>query len=213
MQTTAKKCDGSRLAPELQQAIQGGQSEPIATLLEADPCQLEASDPATGYGPLHLAAASRHIRVLRLLLDHGATPADAAGDGDTPALHVAVRHKNAEAAALLLARGADVNVRESDGTTALHIAAQNGDIGMLTLLLEHGADPAAHDARGRTPRQVMVENGESFAIRLLDEVSGHAARRRGVVIGPEEPEPSQRQEPEPPPSDGAEDVAVAFGRY
>ena len=45
-----------------------------------------------------------------------------------------------EAAAVLIARGADVNAKANDGTTPLARAQYNNDKQMIALLLSHGAE-------------------------------------------------------------------------
>ena len=57
------------------------------------------------------------------------------------ALHYAVGGLHRDVVALLLARGADPNVRDAgDNALALHFAAEKGDIEMIRLLVEHGSD-------------------------------------------------------------------------
>ena len=57
------------------------------------------------------------------------------------ALHHAVSGRHEAAVRLLLARGADPNVRdEGDDATPLHFAAEQNELGIISLLVEHGAD-------------------------------------------------------------------------
>ncbi|HMF13013.1 MAG TPA: ankyrin repeat domain-containing protein, partial [Gemmataceae bacterium] len=71
----------------------------------------------------------RELAVARLLLDAGAD-LEAKNDSGATALHVAARSGNAEFAALLIARGAQVNARDKWHNTPLHYA-QNGHLGHL----------------------------------------------------------------------------------
>jgi ankyrin repeat protein len=57
---------------------------------------------------------------------------------------------NALATRRLIARGVDVNARDSDGGTALFYAAGFAHPKVLQLLLEAGADVSILDDRGRT---------------------------------------------------------------
>ncbi len=51
----------------------------------------------------------------------------------------------------LLAHGAQLDAKATDGSTALHHALQWGQTECITLLLERGIDPNVRDNRGRTP--------------------------------------------------------------
>jgi ankyrin repeat protein len=88
------------------------------------------------------AAARGRLEAARLLLDGGADPSLAAGDGSlehgvTP-LMAAALHGQLEAARLLLERGADPSLTSSNGLTPLMVAATNGQLEMLRLLLALG---------------------------------------------------------------------------
>jgi len=72
-------------------------------------------------------------------------------------LHAAAWRGHHQVAAVLLAAGADVGAKDSDGHTPLHKAAWNGHLSTVTALLAAGADPKAevdrytplHAAAGR----------------------------------------------------------------
>lgn len=61
-------------------------------------------------------------------------------DGNTP-LHWAMRFGNSDAAALLLAHGADVNATDNQGRTPFYWAVAMDDPIMMKFLSEHGARP------------------------------------------------------------------------
>jgi ankyrin repeat protein len=63
----------------------------------------------------------------------------------------AVRSGLVEMCALLIERGADLNIRDSEtGCTALHWSVKGGRTDICALLLQHGADPD------------ILENASSF---------------------------------------------------
>jgi len=82
--------------------------------------------------------------------------ADAAMRGDREAVRAAI------------ARKADVNAPQVDGTTALHWAAERDDLDLADLLITAGARTTARTREGVTPLQLAAVNGsESMIDRLL----------------------------------------------
>jgi len=62
--------------------------------------------------------------------------------GRRTALHFAMNSSSEPVVAVLLARGADPNVRdEGDNAMPLHFAAERGNLEIVRRLIEHGADP------------------------------------------------------------------------
>jgi ankyrin repeat protein len=81
--------------------------------------------------------------------------ADAAQRGDRAAVRAAI------------ARKADVNLAQVDGSTALHWAAERDDAELADLLLRAGAIVGARTREGVTPLQLAAINGSA---RLLDRL-------------------------------------------
>jgi uncharacterized protein len=99
-----------------------------------------------GGAPLKNAAATGHIDIVRLLLDHGADP-NLPEPGIAPrghALYSAVYHGHYEIAKLLLERGAHPNVEVESSADTLSIALMHGDQAMVDLLCSYGAARAVH---------------------------------------------------------------------
>jgi ankyrin repeat protein len=73
-----------------------------------------------------------------------------------------------EAARTAIARKADVNAAQVDGTTALHWAAEQGDVDMADLLIKAGARVTVRTRESVTPLQLAAVNGSAAMIdRLL----------------------------------------------
>ena len=94
--------------------------------------------------PLHEAAYSGHTQIIQWLLDNGATintrtVAERGYPGAETPLYMAVEMRQLEAVRLLLSRGADTNLKSSDGASALDTAAADGRLDIVTLLVESGA--------------------------------------------------------------------------
>lgn len=126
-QATALSVDGFSA---LHLAIFGDQREAARVLIEhdADVNQLSTSTIAQ-VSPLGTAAFVRSLPLARLLLDAGADVDGHEQSGFT-ALHAAAENGDSDLARELLARGADRQIRTTEGKTAADLAA-NDDLRQL----------------------------------------------------------------------------------
>jgi arylsulfatase A-like enzyme/ankyrin repeat protein len=108
-------------------------------------------------------AAGGDVSALERLLRDGAD-ANAVDARGVSALARAAESGNLEAAKLLLAHGAMVNV---SGRTPLIAAAASGHRSMVELLLDHGAQVNAGEWNGATALQHAAENGHTPVLELL----------------------------------------------
>ncbi|HZO91036.1 MAG TPA: ankyrin repeat domain-containing protein [Chthonomonadaceae bacterium] len=67
----------------------------------------------------------------------------------------------------LLAHGADVNIKLSNGNTVLLLAAPRADADIINALLDHGADLRVRNRDGLTPLLLAAEQGNTGAVRAL----------------------------------------------
>lgn len=81
--------------------------------------------------------------------------ADAVMQGDRPAVRA------------LLAKKADVNAPQIDGTTALHWAVRANDLEMTEMLLKAGAKASAANQSGATPMLLASMNGSAAILERL----------------------------------------------
>lgn len=88
---------------------------------------------------IHIAAKSKHEKILKLLLALKANIDIANKDGDTP-LHFAVKHNQYNNAEQLIKMGANLNTGNKKGETPIFESARNGNIGMMRLLYSAGAN-------------------------------------------------------------------------
>ncbi|KAK3288699.1 hypothetical protein CYMTET_3830 [Cymbomonas tetramitiformis] len=103
-----------------------------------------------GATPLHWAANSNHVEVLKVLLDHGAAIEAKAVDGCTP-LHFACREDCVEAAEVLLQHGANAQARNVRGSLPMDVIYDEDEVPeLLRLLAEHGGvhPPASQNGNG-----------------------------------------------------------------
>ena len=104
-------------------------------------CFLFQITPQRGETPMHLAARSNQIEIIKILLRHKAAVDAKAHEKQTP-LHIAARLGNVEIVTLLLENKADPDAQTRDLYTALHIAAREGKEDVAAVLLEHKASLA-----------------------------------------------------------------------
>ena len=149
---------------ELLQAVYRGDQARVDELLAAGP-ELDVFE----------AAAVGRVDRLRTLLDEDATLANAwAEDGFQP-LGLASFFGHADAARLLVERGAEVNSasRNDLKVMPLHSAVAEKDpeirYEIAKLLLEHGADPNARQQDDFTPLMAADQQGDDRLRALLVE--------------------------------------------
>jgi ankyrin repeat protein len=179
-------------ARELIDAIRAGDAERVRALLASDPSVAAARDEdgisavlSAQYrfrGDLvdlllaaepeldvfEAAALGRAERVAELLDSGPSLVGGWSADGYT-ALHLAAFFGHRETAALLIRRGAEIDVPATNAmrVTPLHSAAAGRRFDVAKLLVETGADVDARQAGGWTPLHSAAQNGDSEFVRLL----------------------------------------------
>ncbi len=122
-----------------------------------------------GHTPLMLAIGEGEIEGIIAELDAGADPNEPNESGkETPLTAVSTEAKgNVEIAQLLIERGADVNIKNSEGRTALMYAAERNHIDYMNLLLKEGAEVNVQDYQGMTALMYASESVRLNAVELL----------------------------------------------
>ncbi|MEX0885463.1 MAG: ankyrin repeat domain-containing protein [Phycisphaeraceae bacterium] len=189
-------------------AAHAGDFERVKALLEQDPgLANRPSEYVTYYvgsgTPLRNAAATGDLRVVELLLEHGADP-NLPEEGIAPrghALYAAAAAGHLEVARLLLDRGAYPNPPVESSADALTRAIDRGDEAMVELLCSYGAarsvEILAHYGDVRTAAAVFDANpaladdpeglasaagqGHASFVRLMLRHQPNLARRTAVV--------------------------------
>ncbi|XP_070775677.1 KN motif and ankyrin repeat domain-containing protein 4-like [Enoplosus armatus] len=114
------------------------------------------------------------MEVVRKLMELGNIHIRSSQTGQT-ALHLAVRHGRVVMVRLLLSRGADANIQDSQGTTALMFASERGHTHIARLLLERSqCDLTLSDKRGRTALSIAMQGSHTDTAALLQ---AHAKAR------------------------------------
>jgi len=147
---------------------------------------------ATGAQPIHAAARSGSLSVLKLLLAFKARPDERDRLESLTPLHLAAGYGQVECGSYLLGgcsvikgslqgglqgspAGGLVSAEDNKGSTPLHHAANFGHVAMIPLLLAAKADPNAANQGGRCPGHVAARKGDMAALKSL--VSGKADLR------------------------------------
>lgn len=157
----------------LARAVSQGNTDVVVTLLEKGGASTLSRDPQ-GFSPLHRACsleaadATVPLRLVELLLQHGANPNDInptprsgerTGLGRTPLILAAMRGEERVVRALVLA-GAEVGYRDKKGMSALDYAAVHGRNAVVRYLLSVGAAAESalpFAARGRDGATTVSE--------------------------------------------------------
>ncbi|GFF53558.1 hypothetical protein IFM46972_09807 [Aspergillus udagawae] len=132
----------------LQLAAKMDNCEAIALLLQRG-AQVEARC-LSGFTALQLAAHEGHWIAFDLLLIGGANINSWNKKGETLLHEEARKASNVSIAAKLLAQGANIEARTSQGYTPLQCAAMSGNLNMFKFLLAKGAKIDVETAKGET---------------------------------------------------------------
>jgi hypothetical protein len=117
-------------------AVEGGDVEEVARLLDAEPHLMEGGDHDDDPSPLILAAERGHVGVVRLLLERGADVNFRSDYGYT-ALYEAAERGHEEVVSILLGCGADPSSKDGTGSTPLMGACCEGHLSVARQLLQH----------------------------------------------------------------------------
>jgi len=149
---------------------------------------INARDPGSGEGALHIVVRQRNIDYLAFLLGRGARADIQASDGTTP-LGLAAQIGWLEGATQLIARGARVDLANNRGETPLILAVQARQLpaadrlAIINLLVARGADPNRQDsfAGYSALDYARQDRREAAVVRALEAGRGGGDKPR---IGP-----------------------------
>ncbi|XP_061586358.1 poly [ADP-ribose] polymerase tankyrase-1 isoform X3 [Cololabis saira] len=162
---------------ELLEAARSGNEEKLMALLTPLNVNCHASDGRKSTSqkmlstPLHLAAGYNRVRIVQLLLQHGAD-VHAKDKGGLVPLHNACSYGHFEVTELLLKHGACVNAMDLWQFTPLHEAASKNRVEVCSLLLSHGADPTLLNCHSKSA--VDMAPTPELKERLTYEFKGHS---------------------------------------
>lgn len=154
------------------EAAATGQTARVRELLAANPSLVNAYAP-DGFHPLGLAAFFGNKDTVETLLQAGADVNQQSRESmKVSALHSSAAARRPDIAAMLLAKGADPNLRAEAGVTVLHEVAITGQIDLAEMLLTHGADINAKDNSGKTPLAHAIDAKKEAMVAWLSARGG-----------------------------------------
>lgn len=117
--------------------------------------------------PIDEAAASRHLSIVKLLVQHGATIDPPSNADVISPLAWASHNGDLPMMRYLIAHGAKIDGTTRTGNTPLALAARNGQIPAAQLLLADGANINAANRGGGTPLIMAAGHGQRAMILFL----------------------------------------------
>ncbi|CAG7985687.1 unnamed protein product [Penicillium nalgiovense] len=142
-------------------------------------CRYRVQTPQLVTG-LHLAAYFELLDVTQKLISLG-SPVDSLDSLKKAPLSWAAQHNLPDAITLLLAHGADPNLRNGHDRTSLFLAAEQGHERAVQLLLEANTDLMTSDIKGQSALHASARGGSEQVARLLlmQGLSPHLSDRYG----------------------------------
>ena len=145
----------------LELAVELNLDEIVELLINAG-ANVNTSNGADGWTPLHTAASASKCNMMMMLILHGANIEAQDRTGATPLFKAW-----AKGAELLIAEGANVDAKDIRGTTPLMHAVRRDDVKIVEILLAHHAIVNTKDNRGLTPLMHAVCHGEVKIVEVL----------------------------------------------
>ncbi|KFD57918.1 hypothetical protein M514_01151 [Trichuris suis] len=128
--------------------------------------QLNATNPATGNSPLHIACLNRNVELLRLLVEQSPNSNPKNLEGQTP-LHIAASTGEEQLLRLLYKLKPDPNTGDKDGSTLMHIAASHGHDETALALLKRGVPLFMPNRNGGLALHSAARLGHLAVVRAL----------------------------------------------
>ncbi|XP_032872831.1 histone-lysine N-methyltransferase EHMT2-like [Amblyraja radiata] len=168
----------------LHHAAKNGSVQMVQFLLTTGQVDLNTQD-SGGWTPVIWAAEHKHIEIIKLLLDRGASVAQKDNE-ENICLHWAAFAGSSDIAEVLLNARCNIQAVNMHGDTPLHIAARENFYDCVILFLSRGADIEVKNREGDSPLDCCVVNSQVwFALqlnkRLKQGVVNRAVRTEKIV--------------------------------
>ena len=122
-----------------------------------------------GMSLLHAAVISNNLEALQFLLDENIIPINTQDKNKETSLHLSVKSGSTGTMTMLLKKGADNMIKNSDNNTPLHLLLQSDSesVEQLSEFLKHPVDISVNGANGSSIFHAIVENDNIEALRLI----------------------------------------------
>lgn len=158
----------AKLKPQLSsfEAAALGALQELQSILEKEPERLTKPAP-DGFTLLHYACYFSHFATAKWLIAQGSNLRLATPEQRLTPLHSAVAARATPIVQLLLASGAEPNVRQKGGYTPLMSAASHGELEIIEALLRHGASTETLNDHGQSALEMAQAHNQDKAVALL----------------------------------------------
>jgi len=164
-------------------AAMNGDTERAKLLIEGG-ANVNEKD-AGGSTPMAYAICNSHPEIVDLLKDKDVDINAAINVAGHTLLHIAAITGRTEAAALLIAKGANVHAIDGDSHTPMYYAVYIGYTKIVDLLQAKGVNiNAPVNAEGQTPLHIAAMNGDTERARLLIEGGANVNAKNAAGITP-----------------------------
>ncbi|XP_046901485.1 histone-lysine N-methyltransferase EHMT1 isoform X3 [Hypomesus transpacificus] len=157
-------CDEDQRTP-LMEACENNHLETVSYLLKAGAGA--AHKDVEGFTCLHLAAKIGHYNIVEHLLSTRLVDINCQDDGGWTAMIWATEYKHLDQVKLLLAKGADIYIRDKEENICLHWAAFSGSVEIAELLLEAHCDLHAVNIHGDSPLHIAARENRLECVMLF----------------------------------------------
>ncbi|KAH8807390.1 ankyrin repeat-containing domain protein, partial [Xylogone sp. PMI_703] len=155
-------------------AAENGRENVVKQLLKHKYADVNHQD-SDGQTAFSIVVERDNSALMKLFFDHEDIDVNINLAYGVPVLWGLASNGNLDMVELLLNRGANIEVKCSQGRTPLFIAASNGYEEVVRVLLERGANIEAEDHRGWTPLSIALKDTRRHAsvVRLLLKYGAH----------------------------------------
>jgi len=144
-----------------------GNLSELETLLKQGVSPDSRSKDIAGRSALIVAAIAGHVKIIKMLLESGATVDDKDNKG-LSALSWAVIRGHTEVVTALLNKGADINTRDKGGVSPVLYAIGVRKLSIVNLLVTNNADLEVLSYKNKmTPLLLAVENKDLESMKIL----------------------------------------------
>ncbi|XP_062873911.1 histone-lysine N-methyltransferase EHMT1a isoform X2 [Trichomycterus rosablanca] len=157
-------CDDQQRTP-LMDACENNHMETVKYLLKAGASTSHKD--IRGSTCLHMVTRGGHIGVLQHLLSSAPVDINCKDDGGWTPITWATENMHIEQVKLLIAKGADIHMRDKEENICLHWAAFAGCDNIAQLLLENRSDLHAVNVHGDSPLHIAVRQNQLDCVMLF----------------------------------------------